>query len=78
MLGGQHEDWLAARLEHLDHGDIDGICAAARTYPPGGTKDDSDKAMCYVENNAPHSRAASARAQPAAMCKVVSAGQTAG
>ena len=32
MLGDQREDWLAARLEDLDYGDIDGICAAARAY----------------------------------------------
>ncbi len=30
---GPEEDWLAARLEDLDYGDIDGICAAARAYP---------------------------------------------
>jgi hypothetical protein len=30
MLGDQQDDWLAARLEDLDYGDIDGICAAAR------------------------------------------------
>src|SRR5205807_2125195 len=32
MLGDRKDDWLAARLEDLDYGDIDGICAAARTY----------------------------------------------
>ncbi len=30
MLGDRKDDWLAARLEDLDHGDIDGICNAAR------------------------------------------------
>ena len=57
MLGDQREDWLAARLDDLDHGDIDGICAAARIYPlPGSKKDDLDKALAYFENNAPRMR----------------------
>ena len=34
MLGDQKQDWLAARLDDLDHGDIDGICAAARALSP--------------------------------------------
>src|ERR1019366_3571005 len=36
MLGDQKDDWLAARLEDLDYGDIDGICtrAPATTPPP--------------------------------------------
>src|SRR6266851_4530328 len=39
MLGDRKEEWLAARLEDLDYGDIDGICAAARVYPhPGVTR----------------------------------------
>jgi hypothetical protein len=36
MLGDQEQDWLAARLEDLDYGDIDGICNAARVYPLAG------------------------------------------
>ncbi len=32
-LGDGKDEWLAARLEDLDYGDIDGICAAARAYP---------------------------------------------
>ncbi len=57
MLGDQREQWLAARLDDLDHGDIDGICAAARIYPlPGSKKDDLDKALAYFENNAPRMR----------------------
>jgi hypothetical protein len=40
MLGDQKQDWLAARLEDLDYGDIDGICAAARAYPLAGVKKD--------------------------------------
>jgi hypothetical protein len=38
MLGDRKDDWLAARLQDLDHGDIDGICAAARIYPLEGTR----------------------------------------
>jgi hypothetical protein len=57
MLGDQRESWLAARLEDLDYGDIDGICAAARAYPlVGSKKDDLDKALGYFENNAPRMR----------------------
>jgi hypothetical protein len=57
MLGDPRESWLAARSEDLDHGDIDGICAAARAYPlVGSKKDDPDKALGYFENNAPRMR----------------------
>ena len=40
MLGDRKDEWLAARLEDLDYGDIDGICAAARVYPLAGVKKD--------------------------------------
>jgi len=57
MLGDHKQDWLAARLENLDYGDIDGICAAARAYPLAGVKkDELDKALGYFENNAPRMR----------------------
>ena len=57
MLGDQKQDWLAARLDDLDHGDIDGICAAARIYPLEGVKKtEVDKALGYFENNAPRMR----------------------
>jgi hypothetical protein len=57
MLGDQREKWLAARLEDLDYGDIDGICAAARAYPLVGVKkDEVAKALGYFENNAPRMR----------------------
>ena len=57
MLGDQREDWLAARLEDLDYGDIDGICQAARAYPLAGIKkDELDTALGYFENNAPRMR----------------------
>ena len=57
MLGDQKQDWLAARLEDLDYGDIDGICNAARVYPLVGVKkDELDTALGYFENNAPRMR----------------------
>jgi len=57
MLGDQREDWLAARLEDLDYGDIGGICKAARIYPLAGIKkDELDTALGYFENNAPRMR----------------------
>jgi hypothetical protein len=57
MLLDRKDEWLAARLEDLDHGDIDGICAAARVYPLTGIKkDELDTALGYFENNAPRMR----------------------
>jgi hypothetical protein len=57
MLGDRKDDWLAARLEDLDYGDIDGIVAAAREYPLAGVKkDELDTALGYFENNAPRMR----------------------
>lgn len=57
MLGDRKDQWLAARLADLDHGDIDGICRAARTYPLLGTKKaELDTALGYFENNAPRMR----------------------
>ncbi len=57
MLGDHKQDWLAARLDDLDHGDIDGICDAARVYPLAGVrKDQLDTALGYFENNAPRMR----------------------
>ena len=54
MLGDQKQEWLAARLEDLDYGDIDGICAAARAcHLTGVKKDELDTALGYFENNAP-------------------------
>jgi hypothetical protein len=44
-------------LEDLDYGDIDGICAAACSYPLEGVKKtELDKALGYFENNAPRMR----------------------
>jgi hypothetical protein len=57
MLGDRKQDWLAARLDDLDYGDIDGICEAARVYPLTGTrKDELDTALGYFEHNAPRMR----------------------
>jgi len=57
MLGDHKQDWLAARLDDLDYGDIDGICKAARVYPLTGTKkDELDTALGYFEHNAPRMR----------------------
>ena len=57
MLGDRKDEWLAARLEDLDYGDIDGICAAARAYPLVGVKkDELGTALGYFENNAPRMR----------------------
>jgi hypothetical protein len=57
MLGDRKDQWLAARLEDLDYGDIDGICQAARVYPLlGAKKDELDTALGYFENNAPRMR----------------------
>jgi hypothetical protein len=57
MLLDRKDEWLAARLEDLDYGDIDGITAAVRQYPLIGTKkDEIDTALGYFENNAPRMR----------------------
>jgi hypothetical protein len=57
MLLDHKDEWLAARLEDLDYGDIDGICKAARAYPlVGAKKDELDTALGYFENNAPRMR----------------------
>jgi hypothetical protein len=57
MLGDQKDAWLAARLEDLDYGYIDGIVAAAREFPLAGVKkDEMDTALGYFKNNAPRMR----------------------
>ncbi|MGH3238602.1 MAG: ISKra4-like element ISDesp4 family transposase, partial [Streptosporangiaceae bacterium] len=57
MPGDHKQDWLAARPGDLDHGDIGGICAAARAYSLIGVKkDEADKALGYFGNNAPRMR----------------------
>jgi hypothetical protein len=57
MLLDRKDEWLAARLEDLDYGDVDGICKAARVFPLAGVKkDELDTALGYFENNAPRMR----------------------
>jgi hypothetical protein len=57
MLLDRKDEWLAARLEDLDYGHIDGICEAARAYPLIGVKkNELDTALGYFENNAPRMR----------------------
>jgi hypothetical protein len=57
MLGDRKEEWLAARLEDLDYGDIDGIEAAVRQYPLEGVKkDEADRELGYFLSNAPRMR----------------------
>jgi hypothetical protein len=57
MLGDRHGKWLAARLEDLDYGDIDGIEAAVREYPLEGVKQDEvARELGYFLNNAPRMR----------------------
>jgi hypothetical protein len=57
MLGDRRDKWLAARLEDLDYGYIDGIEAAVREYPLEGVKkDEVGKELGYFLNNAPRMR----------------------
>lgn len=57
MLLDRKDEWLAARLEDLDYGDIDGIEAAVRRYPLEGVKKDQvEKELGYFVNNAPRMR----------------------
>jgi hypothetical protein len=57
MLLDRKDEWLAARLEDLDYGYIDGIEAAVRTYPLEGIKkDEVERELGYFLNNAPRMR----------------------
>jgi hypothetical protein len=57
MLGDRKDEWLAARLEDLDYGYIDGIEKAVREYPlEGARKDETDRELGYFLNNAPRMR----------------------
>jgi hypothetical protein len=57
MLGDRRDQWLAARLEDLDYGYIDGIEKAVRAYPLEGVKkDEVEKELGYFLNNAPRMR----------------------
>jgi hypothetical protein len=57
MLLDRKDEWLAARLEDLDYGYIDGIVTAARKFPLTGVrKTELDTALGYFQNNAPRMR----------------------
>jgi hypothetical protein len=57
MLGDRNDAWLAARLEDLDYGYIDGIEAAVREYPLEGVKKhEVDRELGYFLSNAPRMR----------------------
>ena len=57
MLLDRKEEWLAARMEDLDYGYIDGIEAAVREYPlEGAKKDEVETELGYFLNNAPRMR----------------------
>jgi hypothetical protein len=57
MLLDRKEEWLAARLDDLDYGYVEGICRAARAYPLQGVKkDEVEKALHYFEANAARMR----------------------
>lgn len=58
MLLADKDEWLAARLEDLDYGYIDGIEAAVRKYPivDGIKKDEVERELGYFLSNAPRMR----------------------
>ena len=56
MLLDRYGEWLAARREDLDYGDIDGIEAAVREFPLEGVKEATDRELGYFLNNAPRMR----------------------
>jgi hypothetical protein len=57
MLLDHKDEWLASRLDDLDHGDIDAIATAVRQYPLEGVKkDEVSKELGYFLNNAPRMR----------------------
>jgi hypothetical protein len=58
MLLDHYDEWLAARLEDLDYGHIDGIEAAVRKYPlvDGTQKNEVERELGYFLNNASRMR----------------------
>jgi hypothetical protein len=53
LLAGHRDDWLAARLEDLDDGDVGAILAAGRDlHFIGSLSSERDKALAYFEHNA--------------------------
>ena len=57
MLLDRKQEWLAARLEDLDYGDIDGIGPPSAGSPSRASKkDELDTELGYFLNNAPRMR----------------------
>jgi hypothetical protein len=57
ILLNHKDDWLAARMDDLDYGYIDGIEAAVRQYPLEGVKKhEAERELGYFLNNAPRMR----------------------
>ena len=56
MLLDRKDEWLAARLDDLDYGDIDGIEAAVRKLPPGRRQEGRGRkgTRLLPEQRAPH------------------------
>lgn len=53
LLAGHRDDWLAARLDELDDGDVDAILAAGRDLNfTGSLATERNKALGYFEHNA--------------------------
>jgi hypothetical protein len=53
LLAGHRDDWLTARLEELDAGDVKAILAAGRGLNfTGSLASERDKALAYFEHNA--------------------------
>lgn len=53
LLAGHRDDWLAARLEELDAGEVQAILAAGRDLDfLGSLAAERDKALAYFEHNA--------------------------
>ena len=56
ILLDHRDKWLAAGLEDLDYGYIDGIEHAVRSYPLEGVKKDEVQGLGYFLSNAPRMR----------------------
>ncbi len=53
LLVGHRDEWLAARLEELDAGDVEAILAAGRALGFTGSRaSERDKALAYFEHKA--------------------------
>ncbi|HEY6314825.1 MAG TPA: hypothetical protein VIY52_29040 [Streptosporangiaceae bacterium] len=76
MLLDLKDGWLAARIEDLDYGDIDGICRAARAYPVEGIKKDEldTRPGLLREQRPPHALSLVPPVRPVHRLRVVEAG----